>query len=244
MLSETLWIDTGYSTVRSEGATRVGVTSVNASADHRIEDGGVVEVLASQGSGMLLRRIRRQSSDPSTPATVLAVSERTPSNNFKRLTREFEVAEHLDRSWALYPIELVHEAGKTTLILEDPGGELLHQFLDAPMEVERFLRFAIGITTAVGKMHQRGLVHKEIKPANILIHPVTEQAWLTGFGIASQLPRERQAPEPPEFITGTLAYMAPEQTGRMNRSVDSRSDLYSLGVTLYEMLTGSLPFSA
>src|SRR6202041_907906 len=65
-----------------------------------------------------------------------------------------------------------------------------------------------------------------------------------GFGIASQLPRERQSPEPPEFIAGTRAYMAPEQTGRMNRSIDSRSDLYSLGVTLYEMLTGSLPFSA
>src|SRR6202007_2594327 len=68
--------------------------------------------------------------------------------------------------------------------------------------------------------------------------------WLSGFGIASRLPRERQAPAPPEFVAGTLAYMAPEQTGRMNRSIDSRSDLYSLGVTLYEVLTGSLPFKA
>ena len=68
--------------------------------------------------------------------------------------------------------------------------------------------------------------------------------WLTGFGIASQLPRESQAPAPPEIIAGTLAYMAPEQTGRMNRSIDARSDLYSLGVTLYQMLTGILPFSA
>ena len=67
---------------------------------------------------------------------------------------------------------------------------------------------------------------------------------LTGFGIASRLPRERQAPEPPEIIAGTLAYMAPEQTGRMNRSIDSRSDLYALGVTFYQMLTGRLPFSA
>jgi PAS domain S-box-containing protein len=78
----------------------------------------------------------------------------------------------------------------------------------------------------------------------VLVDPATGEVWLTGFGIASRLPRERQSPEPPELVAGTLAYMAPEQTGRMNRSIDSRSDLYSLGVTLYEMLTGGLPFMA
>ena len=93
-------------------------------------------------------------------------------------------------------------------------------------------------------MHERGLIHKDIKPANILVDAASGGVWLTGFGIASRLPREHQAPAPPEVIAGTLAYMAPEQTGRMNRSVDSRSDLYALGVTLYEMLTGQLPFTA
>ena len=78
----------------------------------------------------------------------------------------------------------------------------------------------------------------------MLVDSATRQVRLTGFGIASRLPRERQSPEPPEFIAGTLAYMAPEQTGRVNRSIDSRSDLYSLGITFYEMLTGSLPFTA
>ena len=217
---------------------------MNTLGDRKIEDSDVVQVLASQGGDILLRRIRRQNADPSTSVTVLAVSERTSSNGFKRLIREYELAEYLDRTWALHPLELVHENSQTTLILEDPGGELLSQLLDLPMEVERFLRFAIGITAAVSKMHQRGLVHKDIKPANILLDPVTEQVWLTGFGIASRLPRERQAPEPPEFIAGTLAYMAPEQTGRMNRSIDSRSDLYALGVTFYQMLTGVLPFVA
>jgi serine/threonine protein kinase len=71
-----------------------------------------------------------------------------------------------------------------------------------------------------------------------------DNVWLTGFGIASQLPRERQEPVPPEIIAGTLAYMAPEQTGRMNRSIDARSDLYSVGVTFYQMLTGVVPFAA
>jgi serine/threonine protein kinase len=77
-----------------------------------------------------------------------------------------------------------------------------------------------------------------------LVDSASGHVWLTGFGIASRLPREHQAPAPPEVIAGTLAYMAPEQTGRMNRSVDSRSDLYALGVTFYEMLTGQLPFTA
>jgi serine/threonine protein kinase len=112
------------------------------------------------------------------------------------------------------------------------------------MEIENFLRLAVALSAALRHLHERGLVHKDIKPTNILVNVVSGQAWLTGFGIASRLARERQSPEPPELIAGTLAYMAPEQTGRMNRSIDSRSDLYSLGVTLYQMLTGSLPFTA
>ena len=102
----------------------------------------------------------------------------------------------------------------------------------------------MALSGAVGQLHGRGLIHKDIKPANVLVDSATGQVRLTGFGIASRLPRERQPAEPPEFIAGTLAYMAPEQTGRVNRSIDSRSDLYSLGVTFYEMLTGSLPFTA
>jgi len=103
---------------------------------------------------------------------------------------------------------------------------------------------AIGLSAAVAQLHQHGIIHKDIKPPNVLVDSATGQCWLIGFGIASRFPRERQAPEPPEVIAGTLAYMAPEQTGRMNRSIDSRSDLYALGVTLYEMLTGGLPFTA
>jgi PAS domain S-box-containing protein len=112
------------------------------------------------------------------------------------------------------------------------------------MEMGQFLRIATGLATASGQLHKCGLIHKDLKPHNVLVDPTTGKVWLMGFGIASRLPRERQSPDPPEFIAGTLAYMAPEQTGRMNRSIDARSDLYALGVTLYEMLTGSLPFTA
>src|SRR6202165_3311519 len=130
------------------------------------------------------------------------------------------------------------------LLLEDPGGEPLDRLLGQPMEMGRFLQVATGLSAALRQLHERGLIHKDIKPANVLVDFATGQVWLTGFGIASRAPREHQSPEPPELIAGTLPYMAPEQTGRMNRSIDSRSDLYSLGVTLYEMLTGALPFMA
>jgi len=130
------------------------------------------------------------------------------------------------------------------LVVEYTGGEPLDRLIREPMEIGRFLRFAVALSAALRQVHGRGLIHKDLKSGNILVEPKTGQVWLTGFGIASRLPRERQSPDPPEFIAGTLAYMAPEQTGRVNRSIDSRSDLYSLGVTLYEMLTGSLPFAA
>ncbi|HYY29645.1 MAG TPA: AAA family ATPase [Chthoniobacterales bacterium] len=124
-----------------------------------------------------------------------------------------------------------------------PHGERSHSL--APNgDVAFFLRLAVSLSMAIDHLHHRGIIHKDIKPANVLANSVTGQCWLMGFGIASRLPRERQAPEAPEFVAGTLAYMAPEQTGRMNRSIDSRSDLYSFGVTLYEMLTGTLPFTA
>jgi serine/threonine protein kinase len=91
------------------------------------------------------------------------------------------------------------------------------------------------LAVALGQVHRHGLIHKDIKPAAVLVNEAGN-VWLTGFAIASQLPHERQSPVPPAIIAGTLVYMAPEQTGRMNRSIDARSDLYSLGVTLYQML--------
>ena len=175
---------------------------------------------------------------------VLPAAERPLPAILDHLSHEYELRDELDAAWAARPLALVSERGRTALLLEDPGGEPLERLMGEPMEVGRFLRLAIGIAAALGKAHQRGLVHKDVKPANILVNCADGRTRLTGFGIASRLPRERQAPEPPEVIAGTLAYMAPEQTGRMNRSINSRSDLYALGVTFYQILTGRLPFSA
>ncbi|HEX3521863.1 MAG TPA: AAA family ATPase, partial [Stellaceae bacterium] len=171
-------------------------------------------------------------------------AEQPPPFALDPLAHEYELKDELDSAWAVRPLELVREDGRTMLVLEDLGGEPLARLLGAPMEVGHFLRLAIGIAGALGKAHQRGLVHKDLKPGHILVSCADGQVRLTGFGIASRLPRERQTLEPPEAIAGTLAYMAPEQTGRMNRTIDTRSDLYSLGVTFYQMLTGALPYTA
>ena len=114
---------------------------------------------------------------------------------------------------------------------------------EKPIDLTRVLRIAIGLASALGQAHRQGLVHRDVKPTAALVDDA-DRVWLTSFGIASRLPRERLTPAAPEVIAGTFAYMSPEQTGRMNCSVDARSDLYSLGVTLYEMLTGMLPFAA
>jgi len=174
-----------------------------------------------------------------TPLTALPRPE-----TLEKIKHEYSLRDALNSAWAIRPVALSQHSGKPTLELEDPGGEPLDRLLRGPMEMTQFLRIATGLATALGALHQSGLIHKDVKPANVFVDGTGAQVRLTGFGITSRLERERQALAPPEFIAGTLPYMAPEQTGRMNRSIDSRTDLYALGVTLYEMLTGSLPFTA
>ena len=188
---------------------------------------------------------RGQSKDDASQVLVLSPAVQRPTpESLKRLEHEYSLKEELDSRWATRPIAIARHWDRPVLVLGDPGGVPLDQLLRRPLDIAFSLRLAISLSTAIGHLHQRGVIHKDIKPANVLVNSVTGQCWLMGFGIVSRLPRERQSPEPPEFVAGTLAYMAPEQTGRMNRSIDSRSDLYSFGVTLYEMLTGSLPFTA
>jgi predicted ATPase/signal transduction histidine kinase/serine/threonine protein kinase len=214
------------------------VISYNAA----LED-GPLQVLWEDGERALCRG--RFVDEKRVSRNVLALrltSESPPSASVDRLVHEYGLREHLENSWAARPLELMRQRDRPMLLLEDPGGEPLEHHLGAPMEVPRFLQLAISITAVLRQVHQRGLVHKDLKPGHILVDG--GNVYLTGFGLASRLPRERQTPGPPEFIGGTLAYMAPEQTGWMNRSIDSRSDLYSLGVIFYQMLTGRLPFMA
>ena len=204
----------------------------------------VLEVLRRDEEFVLYRGADSNHSGLASILLLAPASMGPALETLKKIEHEYSLRDELDSAWAVRSLALSEQRGQTTLVLEDPGGEPLDQFLPGPMEMTQFLRFAVGLATALGGLHKRELIHKDVKPANVLVNPATGQVRLMGFSIASRLPRERQAPEPPEFIAGTLPYMAPEQTGRMNRSIDSRSDLYALGVTLYEMLTGTLPFTA
>jgi serine/threonine protein kinase len=176
--------------------------------------------------------------------SVLArVARRSASHVVERLEREFALRKYMDPVWCARPLGFVEHRELKVLLLEDSHSVFLDQLFRQPLAISDFLRLAVNLANVLAQAHSCGLIHKDIKPANVLVDS-DGKVRLTGFGIASQLLSERQDLRPPEVIAGTLAYMAPEQTGRMNRAIDSRSDLYSLGVTLYEVLTGSLPYSA
>ena len=132
------------------------------------------------------------------------------------------------------------------LVMEDMGGISLKEYfnnLDIT-SLQELLKIAITLCEALDILGRYRIIHKDIKPANILINPETKQVKLIDFSIASLLPKEAQEIKNPNSLEGTLAYISPEQTGRMNRGVDYRSDFYSLGVTFYELLTGEIPFNS
>ncbi|HTD54893.1 MAG TPA: AAA family ATPase, partial [Silvibacterium sp.] len=206
----------------------------------------LLETLRQDDEFVLYRGRHRRPGEMDPPTMLLLTprAEHPALVSLRRMEQEYSLRAELDPGWAAQPLALVSHNGRTVLVLADPGGEPLDRLLGSPLELTPFLRLAIGLSAALGRLQGRGLIHKDVKPAHVLVDGASGQAWLTGFGIASPVPREHQSPEPPEFLAGTLPYMAPEQTGRMNRSIDSRSDLYAFGIMLYEMLTGDLPFSA
>ncbi len=182
--------------------------------------------------------------DSGVPLLVLSpVSAHPDRATLMRLEHEHGLASELDPDCTAKPLALERYGARTVLVLTDPGGQPLSGIVGNPLGPMPFLHLAISITASLHKVHSQGLIHKDIKPANILVD-AAGHVRLTGFGLATRLPRQRAAALPPEVIAGTLAYMAPEQTGRMNRSIDTRSDLYALGVTFYQLLTGTLPFAA
>ncbi len=181
------------------------------------------------------------------PVIVKTLRSEYPTlEEITRLRHEYKIRKSLKNLEDIvncYRIE-THQNG-VALTLEDFGGLALSKFLDATkINLIQFLEIAVQLVQSLGKIHQNQIIHKDIKPDNIIINPETYRVKITDFSISSRLVRENATPSYPSLLEGTLAYISPEQTGRMNRAIDYRSDFYSLGVTFYEMLTGELPFSA
>ena len=134
------------------------------------------------------------------------------------------------------------------ILLEDFFGESLEYWIQqrpeafCPLPVSNFFPLAINLSKILGRIHAANVIHKDINPGNIVLNPNTGVVKIIDFGIATQFSRTNPAFKSPHGLEGTLAYLSPEQTGRMNRSIDYRTDFYSLGVTFYELLTGQVPF--
>ncbi len=200
-----------------------------------------------------------------TPVVIkLLLSEYPTFSELIQFRNQYTITKNLDLTGIVKPIALLNYRNAFAMVMEDVGGVSLAEYtanpkqLDitsssnsdvsspqtSPLPLDEFLPIAIQIVQTLAGLYYNRIIHKDIKPQNILINPHTKEVKLIDFSISSLLPRENQEIENPNVLEGTLAYMSPEQTGRMNRAIDYRTDFYSLGVTFYELLTGQLPFDS
>lgn len=158
---------------------------------------------------------------------------------------EYEITKELFLTGSVRPYQLHKYNNGLALILEDIGGDSLKNIIsDKKINTLTFIKIALQLAHAVGELHQHNIIHKDIKPANIIANLESERIKITDFSISTRLSIENQLVISPNKLEGTLAYISPEQTGRMHRPVDYRTDFYSLGITFYEMLVGWLPFQS
>ncbi len=173
----------------------------------------------------------------------LLTSEYPTFNDLLQFCNQYTISKNLKIPGIIHPLSLEVYGNGYILVMEDTGEISLKEYIRTnSLSLGEFLVLAIQLADILQHLYQNRVIHKDIKPANILIHPETRQVKLIDFSIASLLVKETQEIKSPNVLEGTLAYISPEQTGRMNRGIDYRSDFYSLGVTFFEILTGQLPF--
>lgn len=196
-----------------------------------------------EGSHCLIYSARRQSDDLPVILKQLRDIYPTPPQ-VARFRREYQITRQFDEPGIIQCLDLIENGDQLAIVLEDFGGRDLNDFLrsDQFLPLERCLDLILRLAQVLGQVHRSLVIHKDIHPSNIVWNPDTDTLKLIDFGIASQISRETPSLTDVRVLEGTLTCISPEQTGRMNRAVDARSDLYALGVTFYRMLTGGWPF--
>ena len=192
---------------------------------------------------LVYRAIRTRDRQP-----VVIKVLRNPNPNFNELVQfrnQYIITRYLEHPAIVQPLSLYRYNNSYALVMPDSGATDIDDYWQqSDRSVTEFLIVGIQLAKALHYLSQQWIIHKDIKPSNILIHPETKQVQLIDFSISTLLPTEQQQLISPNVLEGTLAYISPEQTGRMNRGIDYRTDFYSLGVTFFELLTGKLPFES
>lgn len=171
--------------------------------------------------------------------------EHPDSSEIARFHHETEILAHLGPTEGILQAQgKILYQGYPSVLFPDLGAVSLTQLLTEPMKIGVFLHCAIFLAESLGRIHSKGVVHKDINPSNIISLPDFSKVWIIDFSIASLTHREVQHLKPVQYLEGTLHYLAPEQSGRINRSLDYRADFYSLGITFFELLTGTRPFNS
>ncbi len=206
----------------------------------------ITEKIYESGSVVIFRGVDRED----TPVVLKKLKDDYLSpQNIAQFRSGFTIAGKLPHDGIVTPLAIGYHENALTIVLEDFGGTSLNNLLsEISLTLRDSLVISARIARIIGDIHRNNIIHKDIKPANIIIRPSdSDDLWLikvTDFHIASELSRESITKESQTLMQGSLPYISPEQTGRMNRSVDYRTDLYSLGVTMYQMITGELPFDS
>ncbi|MCP4134720.1 MAG: AAA family ATPase [bacterium] len=194
--------------------------------------------------GSLIYRGGKENEDKTVIIKVFKSASPTRTE-IARFRQEYEIIKKIDIDGAIKTHDILEVDGTIALVLEDFDGVSLKKILEEKkIDVTLFLTIAIKLASALGHLHKEKIVHKDIKPHNLLFNAATEELKIADFGISNEITHENNEVYNPDVIEGTLAYMSPEQTGRMNRELDYRTDMYSLGISFYEMLTGSIPFKS